>query len=138
MKIWMFGEIQSDIADGYGSARKEIEKAFNKNMAEKNFGQELVELAYIGIIKRIDSPEYGEIKKYTKRDRTAEFRLKIPYDFFLQANECERIKLVATSVLRTVSLARELKIKDFDCDVFEAEVIALCCQMGWIEHDVLN
>jgi hypothetical protein len=132
MKIWMSGEIQSDIAEGYDRARKQIEAAFNRSFAERDFGEGLVELAYIAIIRKIDSPDYGEVKKYSKRDRSAEFRLKIPHEIFLRANDHERTRLVAASVLRAVGLLRDLKIKNFDHPTFDAEFTAFSRRMGWI------
>ena len=131
MKIWMSGEIQSDIAAGHRNARKEVEGAFNAFFAERDFGAGLIELAFITIIRNLDSADYGEIRQYSRRRRTAEFRLKISHEVFLKADDRGQVRLLAASVLRAVSLLRELKIKDFDYVAFEIEVSLLSGQQGW-------
>lgn len=129
----MSGEVQADVYDGYAKARREIEAVFNLKFAEKSFGPGLIKLAYIGILRAIDSPDFDEVKKYKKRDQTAEFRLKIPHEVFLHASDPERIELVVASVLRAVKLLSELKIQDFDCGALEAEVTTLFRENGWLK-----
>jgi hypothetical protein len=132
MKIWMSGEVQADVYDGYVNARKKIEAVFNAKFSEKDFGLGVIKLAYVGILRAIDSQDFDEVKKYRKREQTVEFRLKIPHNVFLLASDPERIELVAASLLRAVKWLPEMQIKDFDCETFEAEVILLFQESGWL------
>lgn len=133
MKIWMSGEIQEDVYDGYVRAERNIESLINENLKDAQLGDGLVKLAYIAIIKSIESSDYPEIKKYRKRDRTAEFRLKIPHGAFLNArNDMERHRLVAGSLVRAIRLLPEFGIENFDYEGFEANIERTFRDNGWV------
>jgi len=57
MKIWMSGEIQSDIGESFRNARKLIEQAFNDHFVSEEYGSGLTEIAYLAIIRETDSPD---------------------------------------------------------------------------------
>ena len=132
MKIWMSGEIQADAYDAYVKNRKLVTQKFNEYFENKNYGDGLLETAYIGIIREIDSPDYDEIKRYHKKDKDVEFRLKIAHDVFLVSDENKQLKLVAQSVMRAIKLIPELKkIPDFDYAAFESDALKLWKINDW-------
>lgn len=69
-----------------------------------------------------EMPEFGEVKKYHKKDRSAEFRLKIDYLTFKSADLVEKKALFKKSLLRAVFLTGDLKIKGLDSKQFLADV----------------
>lgn len=76
---------------------------------------------------------FPEIKKYTKKDRTVELRLRIDYDAMLNADEHGASKLICESILRGVDIVEhELKVKDFNFDAFRADLISLFKKEGWL------
>ena len=122
----MSAEIQSDVDETYMKVWPKIENSFNARFEGQSFGSGLNKLTYIAIIRAIDSPDYGEITKYRKKEGSAEFRLKIPHERCLGATEQEFLRLLATSLGRAIGLLKGMKIPDFDCLAFEAEYEALC------------
>jgi hypothetical protein len=131
MKLFISGEIQAEVGNVYRVASLQIEKAFNAHFVELAFGSGLVSLTYLSIIRRIESTTYGEVKKYRKKERSAEFRLKIPLDVCLLADTSEMTRLIAKSLHRAIDLLKEMQIPDFDCDAFELEYRALTRAEGW-------
>lgn len=124
MRLWMSGEIQNDIADAYRAARQSVQKTFNQEFEEKSFGPGLVELAYIAIIREIESDDYREIKRYSKKDKDVEFRLAIPHTACVQADPAQMLALVVDSVTRAVGMLGSLKIPDFDVAGFQSAYLA--------------
>lgn len=126
MKIWMSAEIQSTVSAAYTKAYKSIEPVFNEFFREKFYGNGLVKIVYIAIIREVDVEGYKEVKRYHKKDCDVEFRLKISHVEFLHANEKVQLKMVTDSVMRAIKLIPELKkIPHFDYFAFESEAIKL-------------
>ncbi len=123
MKFWMSGEVQSDVGDVHRESRKIIETAVNKGISEKSYGSGLKLWAYLAVI--LDSktdPYYPEVKKYSKRKKEVEFRLKIDHQKFLKGGPETHLRLLSESVLRSLELMREMRIKDLDLDKLTADV----------------
>jgi hypothetical protein len=123
-RFWISGEIQGDVPDfAFINARKTIESVLNKCAEEKNYGEGLKEWAFIAIILKSGFDEYyPEIKKYRPKKKEVEFRLKISFEEFLKGDSKIQLKLFAESVLRSLDLMREMKIKDFDLEKFTKDV----------------
>jgi hypothetical protein len=121
MKIWMSGEIQSTVSKQFRFALLAIEPAFNEYFGGLSFGSGLVEIDYLPIIREIESDDFDEVKRYTKKDRSAEFRLKIPYEMCLKADQKEMTILMLASLRRAVGILQTMKIKDFDAKAFGEE-----------------
>jgi rubrerythrin len=134
MKIWMTTEIQSDVSNAYDTCRRNVERIFNEYFREKFYGDGLVKIFYLAIIREVEVEGYKEVKRYHKKDCDAEFRLRISHDEFLHANEKEQLKMVTDSVMRAIKLISELKkIPDFDYSAFEQDAIKLWQENGWIK-----
>ncbi len=117
IRFWMSGEIQNDVGDCYRVARNTIEAVLNQHVEGKDYGEGLKEWAYIAIILKPGFDEYYlEIKRYRKKKREVEFRLKINYKKFLKGNSKTHLKMVAESVLRSFDLMRQMNIKDCDLE----------------------
>ena len=132
MEIFISGEIESEVANVYRISTLAIRRAFNAQFTDRSFGSGLVEMTYVAIIIRLNSPSYCEVKKYSKKQRSAEFRLKIPLDTCLLADIAEMTQLAAASLHRAIVYLKEMKIPDFDYEAFEAEYLALARREDWL------
>ncbi|MFH1932546.1 MAG: Imm44 family immunity protein [Pseudomonadota bacterium] len=123
IRFWMSGKIQSDVGDYYREASNIIEAVLNQYVEGENYGEGLKEWGFIAIILKSGFDEYyPEIKRYRKKKREVEFRLKINYKKFLKGNAETHLKLMAESVLRSFDLMREMNIKDFDLERLTSDV----------------
>ena len=87
----------------------------NDCIGRKNYGSGLKLWSYLAII--LDSktdPYYPEFKRYSRRKKEAEFRLKINHKQFLNGSPDTYLRLMSESVLRSLNLMAEMKIKDID------------------------
>jgi hypothetical protein len=78
MNIWMSGEIQDDVGYAFTQARNDVEGTLNAVVADRDYGNGVQKWAFIPIILPREDERWGEIRKYHKRRKVVEFRLKIP------------------------------------------------------------
>jgi hypothetical protein len=125
MKLWMSGEIQANAADAYRQARKDVENVINDKLSRSDYGSGIQKWIYIAIIREEDSEDYGEIKKYTRRTKEVEFRLKIEHSKFTTAHSTEQKRLLFESLLRSIREMKELRIPDVDFQRLETDVMSI-------------
>lgn len=124
LRFWMSGEIQGDIDDAsYIAARKAVEQAVNAQLGERDYGRGLKLWAYLSIILNPEIDRYyPEVKRYSKRKKEVEFRLKIDHNQFVHGDHKTHLRLLAESVLRSLDLMQEMNIKDLDLDKLTIDV----------------
>lgn len=128
----MSGEIQSDIADEYRSARKDIESAANAVLGSSDYGDGINKWVLIAIIRDEDHPDFDEVRKYQKKDRRFESRLKISHADFKTADAMVRRKLIVDALLRSVGEMRRLNIRNIDHAKLESDIRELASSKGWV------
>ena len=136
--IWISGEIQADVDDDFGPASNEIEAAINSSLASKAFGKGFARLSLIPIIRLIDSPDYDEIRKYHKKDRDFEFRLKIPHAKFKAADPVGQRRLIMENILRAVDEMKKMRVKDVDCEKLDQAIREVAAAKGWLPASLVH
>ena len=106
----MSGEIQADVGDAHRLARKAVEHAVNERLKNCSLSVDFDEWAFISIIRQQDHPDYPEFKKRHAKRKVLEFRLKIPYQDFLNTDEIGRVELLINALRRSVNLMTEFGI----------------------------
>jgi hypothetical protein len=112
MKLWMSGEIDSDIADAFRSARRSVENEVNDLLNKGASDDSIQEWDVIPIIRVIDSPDFNEVVKKSKRGKSLEFRLKIPHENFRASDPRQQIALIIKMLYRSVDLMEQLGVKE--------------------------
>jgi hypothetical protein len=134
MKLWMSAEIQSDVADDYRSIRKPLEVAFNSRFGDEEYG--LDEFNYIAVIRAIESADFPEVCKFRQHEKSAEFRLRIPYTDFRQGDLLRKRVLVCDSLIRAIRMLSQCKFCTVDPDALEAEFIRLTKNLNWSDDSL--
>ncbi len=143
MKFYSTAEVYKTVSDKLMKLQNQIEHKINQFLENKNYGDGLEHWRYLSVINPPAIYEAGffpETKRYVKKEKSVEFRLRIDYEEMLKANEKEASKLICDSILRSVDIAEsELKIgknlihiKDFDFQSFRNDLTHLFQQEGWI------
>jgi hypothetical protein len=100
MRFFLSGEIDAEVAGQYRSIRKEVEKALNDKLGEREYGDALVE---IGIIPMILAPAFAEGRKerrlVKRTEKTADYRLFIDYDIWTAGTRAARKRLLLQNIL---------------------------------------
>lgn len=136
MKFFATSEAYKTVSSKLMTAQNVIEKKIISLINEKNYGNDVTFWGYISISnpsKLYDAGFFKEIKKYSKKKKEVECRLRIDYDKMIKADEKEALRLVCESILRSVDIAeKELKIKNFDFTVFRDDLLTLFRREHWI------
>ncbi len=130
--IWIGGEVQGDIGEPCRLASKEITAALNVALNGQVFGSGLTSLTLIPIILDFEDPTYKEVRRYHKKDRDFEFRLKIPHAVFKAASPLGQRRLVVQNILRAVAEMRKMRVKDVDCDKLEHAIREVAAAHDWL------
>ena len=132
MRIWTSGEVMSDVYDSFFVIRKDVEQALNTTVSPQDYGTGVIKWALIYIIMDENDPNYPEIRRYKKRKCEVEFRLKVDHQAFKEGDALAQRKLLAAAVLRSIDLAGELKIADFDTERFKRDIVQTLEKNEWV------
>ncbi|MGD9155847.1 MAG: Imm44 family immunity protein [Bacillota bacterium] len=132
MILWMSGEVMEDVGESSRLASNEIEEYINEHLQSIDYGPEVEKWAYIAIILPAKDEFLTEIYKYHKRRKVAEFRLKVDHDKFIKANQLEQRKMLCESLLRSITLFPQIKIKNFDYKRLETDFARIAKEKGWL------
>lgn len=137
IQFFMTGEIESSVNNKLNFfGTNSIAGKIKSYVSARDYGPGVSDWAHIVICMTPDTYEAGffkEIKKYTKKDKEVELRLRIDYDEMLTADENEVNKLICESILRGVDIVEhELKVKDFNFGGFRDDLIVLFKKEHWI------
>jgi hypothetical protein len=131
--LWTSGEVQVDVADSFRLARKEVDTLVNETVKGVDYGDGLEEWALIFIIRAEDHSDYDEVKKYRKKTREFEFRLKIPHGAFKIADATGQRRLIAESVRRSIAEMDKLRASNVDIERLRKDVVAALVAKGWLD-----
>lgn len=113
MKLWISGEVDSDIGDQFRIAMNTVENEVNSIIEKKDYGTGLESWDIIFII----SQEAGEESfKYKKSSKETDIRAVINHSAFKNANQIGQKKLMLDTLMRSLLVLKEKKISDFKVD----------------------
>lgn len=136
MIIWMSGELQADVGEAYRIISRELERVINAPLKgiDYSVGQ-IVKWALIPIIlspRTERSTGYAEVRKYHRKRRVIEFRLKIDHAPFKAADDLGKRRMIFAMILRSVEEARSMKLPPFDFDRFYHDLSEIGAKYGWL------
>ena len=129
--LWMSAEIQRDVSPQYTAALNEMEPAINAIIETSDYGP-LTRWSFIAIVLDDDDPDYGEVKRYHKKTRVVEFRMKIDHATFKAADDLGKRKLIMAALLRSINEMPKLVPKGIDYARLESDVRGVATAKGWL------
>jgi hypothetical protein len=129
MKLWLSAEVQHDVSEDLRQASLQIEPKVNAQLAA-DYGPAIEEWALISILRPRIPEGWGEIWRYHRPRRVAEFRLIIDHKEFKGAGPQKQRTMLLASILRSLDLFGLLKVTAFDVGRFRREATAFA--EGWI------
>jgi len=130
--VWISGEIQADVDDAFGPASIEVEGAINTSLKGTQYGQGFSRLCLIPMVLGPSGPDYKEIRRYDKRDRVFEFRLRIPHAEFKAAGALEQRRLIVENILRAVDEMKKMGVKDVEVGKLERAIREVAAAHDWL------
>jgi Immunity protein 44 len=132
VRVWTSSEALIDVDEALNLARKDVEREVAKSLASKNYGSGVSKWALIYILLPENDPKYPEVRRYRKRTRVVEFRLKVDHQAFKEGGAIAQRKLLAAAFLRSIDLSGSLPIEDFDRTRFKADVVQVFERNNWV------
>src|SRR5262245_24789420 len=123
MRIWLSAEASLDTEEVLRLSSNELEAKLNAALQSCHYGSAVDKWAIIFIILSFHDPRYAEIRKFWKKRKVVEFRLKVDHAAFLAADHGDRIKMLGESVLRSIDLSSSLQLGSFSREQFRADVL---------------
>jgi hypothetical protein len=136
MKIWISGETKDDVEEGFRPARNDVDQTLNAALADRNYGPAVEKWALIPIILPFEDERWGEIRKYHKRRKVVEFRLKINHTKFKAATPARQRALICACLLRSIDLFPLLKVNGFDYQTFRGDLEGVTSEKGWLDKSL--
>jgi Immunity protein 44 len=131
MRFFLSAEVQSDVGEALRQAESKI-RALVLAKLGTNYGSEIERWTHITILRPQIPPGWGEIKKYNRHDRVAEFRLIVDYNDFKDASAEKQVQMLMESIIRSTKLFPILKLKSFDIDRFHRDIVDAAIAGGLI------
>lgn len=125
----MSGEIETTVSEPFREILNEIEKRL-KCLEVNDYGNAVQNLGIIPIIVKV-VPEFEsagfhkERKLYKKKTKDADYRLRIDYESFLNANYEKKKLLIIKNVVDCIRLLGKKVKKDFAAERLENDVLCL-------------
>lgn len=118
MKLWMSSEKDNGVDDSLSIIRNSVEKQINEHLQEEGYiNESLKSLDIITILmesNEFDDNKYCEITEYRKRKKDTDFRLRLPYHEFNNADTEKKRKLIYDLLERSIDILEEKGIKNLE------------------------
>lgn len=133
MRFWLSGEVMADVAEAYREVRKEVEGHLTSRLADASYGPGIDRLVFVAVISSLGGEWFPELRKYHRKEKDAEFRLRIDHAAFLVADERMRRVMVCEALSRAIGLISTLPVNGFDTDRFLRDFGLAVAERGWRE-----
>lgn len=137
MNLWTSSETSGSIGESPMKFLLLIEDAFNNELSKYDYGSGIIELSYIAMIMVEKQDHYDEIKKYDKKKKEFEFRLKIAASRYRGSSRKGKIELLFSSILRAIKQIKEFNIEGFDTNKLIQDFTDLGVKEKWIDKETL-
>lgn len=130
MELWMSSETQYDILHPSIIARNAVKRVINTVIKGREYNLPLKSWDVIFILKA--SQEYKEIAMYDPETEEMDFRLRIDYAAFKEADEKKRECMIFEQLQRSVDLLDEIGLASEGLELLKADLIAIGTHQKWI------
>lgn len=134
VEFFMSGETDGRFGDKLGNLFRrslaEVESTIKEFVKERSYGPGIEDLAVIPIIIRFDEDlketEWFKERKYiSRKNKSADFRLRIDYERFLSGTDQTRRLLLIRNVIDSIRLINKRMPKEFIGEILEADILNL-------------
>lgn len=131
MELWMSSETQYDILHPSIIARNAVKKVVNTIIRTREYNLPLNSWDVIFILK--ESTDLEEIIEYDPEEEEMDFRLRIDYKTFKEADEKMRESMIFAQLQRSVELLGEFGLNEEGLGLLKADLVAIGIHEHWIE-----
>ena len=119
----MSAEKEARVGTAEHVVRNKIKPVLDEALAELSLEFDLERWSYISIIMPKDFvSDYPEVARLHKKTKVLEFRLHIPFDDFLNANEHDQISMMLNAIERSIDMMGKFKVPEKDREALRQAV----------------
>lgn len=142
MNFFMSGEIDGrygeELPNKYNEVRNEVENRIKNYISERSYGSEVNDIAIIPIIIKFDSDFnendwFRERKLFKSKTQEADFRLRIDFDKFLNADKKTCELLLIKNIISSIRILGDRAKKDFNALELENDILSI---FNITKHDI--
>ena len=123
VKFFMSAEKEVRVGTAEHVVRNKIKPVLDEALAELSLEFDLERWSYISIIMPKDFvSDYPEVARLHKKTKVLEFRLHIPFDDFLNANEHDQISMMLNAIERSIDMMGKFKVPEKDREALRQAV----------------
>jgi hypothetical protein len=130
MKLWIGGEIQTDIGNAFREARNKVEKTINSVIDNKDYDLEFNSWDVIVILR--DDDNFKEITKYSKKKKDMDFRLRLNHKDFADATQGRQEAMIVELLLRSLKILKEKGSSENGVMDLRTDVLTIAKEHDWI------
>lgn len=134
MKFWFSAEIDRDVSEAQRLISNEMKAMLNEELSGSDLGSSVSSWDMIFMISRNAAKIIGwpERRRYSKKDKSFEFRLKIDHAAFAAGDEATKRRMMLDVILASIEWARENhKSLDFNYGALRSVVEKVAREKGW-------
>lgn len=129
MKLWISGEVQSDVGNFFREASICVENTINDVISNKEYDIELNDWDCIAILRSDSS--FEDITKYSKKKMEMDFRLQLNYVDFKKANKHERESMIFKMLQRSLTILKDKGVNEEELEVLITDVLKVGENKNW-------
>jgi len=131
MELWFSGEISEDVDKPFQSVSNDLERKINKLIGKKSYGEGLSSWDVIALIAGSEWPQTAEVRKYSKRSKECEYRVRADHAAFLKGPRKAQIRILFQLLRGTVEDLAAKDIRDFDVESLLKDLDLLAKKNKW-------
>lgn len=122
MKLWLSGEITSEVEDAFFPAMQTVERAVNQVTERTDYGLSLDGWDCIAILRDSNDEDLREITRYSAKRRDMDFRLRLDYERFNNGTPKQRVGQLFDLLFRSLDILDEKGLEASGIALLRADV----------------
>ena len=111
MILWISGIVEAEVGDSFFDTMTFVQSNLDAIAENANFGNAVEKIRIVFIINRDPTTEY---RRFSKKDKTLDARVRINYDEFRDSSEAHRIKMFVEAMMGVIAKTTNFSQEDFN------------------------
>jgi hypothetical protein len=125
MEIWTTGIIEAEVNDPFFRTRKFVQASLNALCLEVYNGGAVEKIRIVFVINR---DPISEFRRYNKKDKSLDIRVKIDYNVFLNSLDIQRVRMFVDAMVTSIKKTTSPKGNEFDKELLSEAINTIALQ----------
>jgi len=125
MEIWTTGIIEAEVNDPFFRTRRFVQGSLNALCLEDHNGGAVEKIRVVFVINR---DTISEFRRYNKKDKSLDIRVKIDYDIFLSSSDSQRVCMFVDAMVTSIKKITSPKGNEFNKELLSGAINTIALQ----------